>query len=51
MARANETAIGIAALHLFDEFAHLSEGAIFPEFRRQGIFLRLVHKRLETILL
>jgi len=49
VARANETAMGIAALHLFDEFAHLSEGAILPGFRKQGVFLRLVRKRLETL--
>jgi GNAT superfamily N-acetyltransferase len=49
VARANETGMGIAAMHLFDEFAHLSEGAILPEFRKQGIFLRLVRKRLETL--
>lgn len=49
VARSNETAMGIAAVHLFDEFAHLSDGAIIPEFRKQGIFLRLVRKRLETI--
>jgi GNAT superfamily N-acetyltransferase len=49
VARANETVIGIAAVHLFDGFAHLSEGAILPEFRKRGIFLRLVRKRLETI--
>jgi GNAT superfamily N-acetyltransferase len=49
VACANETVMGVAALHLFDEFAHLSEGAILPEFRKQGIFLRLVRKRLEAI--
>jgi GNAT superfamily N-acetyltransferase len=49
VARANGAPLGIASVHLFDEFAHLSDGAILPEFRKQGIFLRLVRKRLETI--
>lgn len=49
VARANKTPVGIASVQLFDEFAHLSDGAILPEFRKQGIFLRLVRKRLEVI--
>jgi hypothetical protein len=49
VARANGVAVGIASVQIFDEFAHLSEGAILPEFRKQGIFLRLVRKRLETL--
>lgn len=49
VARANKTVMGIASLHLFDDFAHLSEGAILPEFRKQGVFLSLVRKRLESI--
>ncbi len=49
VARSNGAAAGIASLHLFDEFAHFSEGAIIPEFRKQGVFLRLVRRRMEVI--
>jgi GNAT superfamily N-acetyltransferase len=49
VARANGAAMGIASVHLFDEFAHLCDGAILPAFRKQGVFRRLVRRRLETI--
>jgi GNAT superfamily N-acetyltransferase len=49
VALANGRPMGIASTHLFDEFAHLCDGSILPEFRKQGVFLRLVRKRLETI--
>jgi GNAT superfamily N-acetyltransferase len=49
VALANGAPMGIASVHLFDEFAHLSDGAILPEFRKQGVFLRLVRKRLELL--
>jgi hypothetical protein len=47
--RANGTAMGSAAVHLFDEFAHLSTGALLPEFRKQGLFQLLVRTGLDTL--
>ncbi len=47
--RSNGTAVAIVAAHLFDEFAHLSSGTVLPEFRRQGIFLRMMRELLETL--
>jgi GNAT superfamily N-acetyltransferase len=47
--RVDGFAAAVGAIHLFDEFAHLSTGAVLPEFRNRGIFQHMVREALRVI--
>jgi GNAT superfamily N-acetyltransferase len=44
--RVDGVAAAVGAIHLFDEFAHLSTGAVLPAFRNRGIFHQMVRESL-----